>query len=146
MLGPASEADRNRAPPRGSGPGRLGERSFRKAQSAGADGGGQSLIEFMVICTTLTRPSGADLSLSFNAIYQFFDRPPEVVLRLLAVEKKEPPVPGARLLTSAKPRSTRFDGLRIEEAITRWRPRKPAAHHPTRPSAKNTSRLTSKNR
>ena len=81
----------------------------------------------MKICSTSVNSSGANLSLSLEAIQNFFDSPPEVVDRLLALDKKEPPEPGAGLVTAAISRSTEFDGLSIGEAAKRWRDRQVAA-------------------
>ncbi len=84
----------------------------------------QAFIEFMLkICSTSVSSSGANLSLSLDAIHNFFPSPPEVVDRLLTLEKRESAVPGAGLVTAAISRSTRFDGLNIEEAMARWRAR-----------------------
>lgn len=89
----------------------------------------EAFVEFMLkICSTSVSSSGADLSLSLEAIHNFFDSPPEVVDRLLALEEKAPPEPGAGLVTAAISRSTEFDGLSIGEAAKRWRDRQVAAN------------------
>ncbi|TKV35563.1 NTPase KAP [Sphingobium sp. MP9-4] len=87
-----------------------------------------AFVEFMLkVCSTSVSSSCANLSLSLEAIHNFFDSPPEVVDRLLALEKREPPEPGAGLVTAAISRSTGFNGLSIHDAAKRWRDRQVAA-------------------
>lgn len=82
----------------------------------------EAFIEFMLkICSTSVSTAGANLSLSLDAIHNFFASPPETVRRLLALETKSPPAPGARLVRAAISRSTTFDGLEIERALEAWK-------------------------
>lgn len=83
----------------------------------------QAFVEFMrKICSTSDSTAGPNLSLSLEAIHNFFASPPETVRRLLALEAKSPPVPGAGLVRAAISHSTNFHGLEIEKALETWQP------------------------
>jgi hypothetical protein len=80
-----------------------------------------AFVMFMLkICTSSVSTSGANLSLSLDAIHNFFASPAEEVRRLRALEANIPPVPGAGLVLAAIERSIHFEGLKVEQALEAW--------------------------